>query len=91
MLYELSPERGIDPGLTERFLRSLPDVVDASVWFLDGDLKAHVTVFEEAPQTGRDLQAACMDALGLHQTPRDIVMFSARPPAQSDRRVQRAA
>lgn len=81
MLYELTAVRGIDPKVTESFLLSQPHVVDASVWFLDGQLQAHVTVHDEAHITRRGLQAACMDELGLHQTPRDILLIQARPKA----------
>ena len=81
MLYELNSTHGVDPALTERFLLSQPDVVNASVSFLDGELRAHVTVLDEAPTDGRRLQAACMDVLGLHQTPRNILLSHARPKA----------
>ena len=81
VLYHLTAVRGIDPKLTESFLLSQPDVVDASVWFLDGELQAHVTVLDQAEVSRRTLQAACMDELGLHQTPRDIMLIQARPRA----------
>lgn len=73
--------RGIDPKLTECFLLTQPDVVDASVWFSQGNLVAHVTVFDEADVNGRSLQALCMDELGVHQTPREIRLSMARPRA----------
>lgn len=77
----VSEFRGIDPKLTESFLLSQPAVVDASVWFSNGDLHAHVTVIDEYAGTRRELQAACMEQLGLHQTPRDILLIQARPRA----------
>lgn len=69
---------GIDPKLTESFLLSQPDVVDASVWISDGELNAHVTVHDESFVSHRALQASCMDELGLHQTPRNILLVNAR-------------
>lgn len=73
--------RGIDPKLTEGFLLTQPDVVDASVWFSQGNLLAHVTVFDENDVTSRALQALCLDELGVHQTPREIRLSQARPRA----------
>lgn len=72
---------GIDPKLTENFLLSQPEVLDASVWFSQGSLLAHVTVCDETTVNHRALQAACMDELGLHQTPREIRLIHARPRA----------
>ena len=77
-VYDRAAVRGIDPKVTESFLLSQPEVVDASVWFLDGDLQAHVTVLDEAAVTRRALQARCMEELGLHQTPREILLMAAR-------------
>lgn len=73
--------RGIDPKLTESFLLTQPDVLDASVWFSRGDLLAHVTVFDENDVNSRSLQALCLDELGVHQTPREIRLSQARPRA----------
>jgi hypothetical protein len=81
VLYQLTAVRGIDPKITESFLLSQPSVVDASVWFLEGNLQAHVTVLDDAEVSRRSLQASCMEELGLHQTPRDILLIQARPKA----------
>lgn len=70
--------RGIDPKLTENFLLGQPEVLDASVWFSHGNLVAHVTVCDEVDITHRTLQEACMNELGLHQTPREIRLIFAR-------------
>lgn len=64
--------RGIDLKLTEQYLLGMSDVLDASVWWSDGALNAHVTVTEDSPLERRDIQAACMTDLGLHQTPRAL-------------------
>jgi len=51
------------------------------VWFSQGTLLAHVTVCDETDIDHRALQAACMNELGLHQTPREIRLIHARPRA----------
>jgi hypothetical protein len=70
--------RGIDPKLTEQFLLTQPDVVDASVWWNGDRLYAHVIVAEEANYTRRELQAACLETLGLPQTPHELTLVAAR-------------
>ncbi len=69
----LSP-RGIDPKLTESYLMNLMGVVDASVFWHEGDLNAYVTVLDDTPFTVRDYQSCCMQDLGLHQTPKNITI-----------------
>ncbi len=81
MLGERLEVRGIDPKLTENFLLSQPDVLDASVWFTQGNLLAHVTVLDEVGLNARALQSACLEELGVHQTPREIRLIAARPRA----------
>ena len=78
---ERATERGIDPRHTENFLLSQPEVLEASVWFQDGDLEAHVTVLDELAVPMRELQARCMNEIGLHQTPRNILMIQSRARA----------
>ncbi|MBL8061193.1 MAG: hypothetical protein JNK63_10825 [Chthonomonas sp.] len=74
--------RKTDPKVTEKYLMNLVGVVDASVYWSKGDLNAHVTVLGDAPLTAHDFQRCCMEDLGLHQTPRNVVI---------DLRVPRAA
>ena len=81
MLGERLDVRGIDPKLTENFLLTQPDVLDASVWFSQGNLMAQVTVIDEVGLNARALQGACMEELGVHQTPRQIRLIAARPRA----------
>lgn len=81
MRSDQSSVRGINPKVTEQFLLTQPAVVDASVWFSNGDMVAHVTVLDEVNVTRRALQAACLMELGVHQTPRDIMFLMARPKA----------
>lgn len=54
---------------------TLPDVVDASVWYADRGLMAHVTVTGEQPITARKIQAECLEKLGVHQTPHDVFLI----------------
>lgn len=77
----MSERPGIDPKTTEMFLLSQPEVSDASVWLSDGDLHAHVTVMDEQLVSRRALQGRCMNELGLHQTPRNILLIQARARA----------
>ena len=70
---------GVDPRITEALLQSQEGVLDASVWFHDGDLAAHVTVCDDAGWTVRELQAVCLTTIGIHQTPRTLLLISARP------------
>lgn len=74
---------GIDPKRTEALLQAQEGVLDASVWFHDGDLAAHVTVRDDAGWTARDLQAVCLETIGIHQTPRTVLLINARPTAGS--------
>jgi hypothetical protein len=67
--------KGIDPKQTENFLLTLPEVLDASVWFADQGLMAHVTVTGDKSITARKLQSECMHRLGLHQTPREVYLI----------------
>ena len=78
-IIELMP--GIDSRLTESFLLSHQGVLDASVWIRSGKMIAHVTMRDDSPWTPRELQAACAFELGLHQTPREFLVLSARPLA----------
>ncbi|MHB8637786.1 MAG: hypothetical protein ACYC96_15080 [Fimbriimonadaceae bacterium] len=70
---------GVDPRVTEALLQAQDGVEDASVWFHHGDLAAHVTVRDDAGWTVRNLQAICLTTIGIHQTPRTVLLISARP------------
>lgn len=67
--------KGVNPKRTENFLLTLPDVVDASVWYGDEGLMAHVTVCGDQSLTSRRIQSECMNELGLHQTPREVFLI----------------
>lgn len=67
-----------DPKVTENFLLNQPEVLDASVWFTEGSLMAHVTIEDDNAVSVSALQKACLDSLGLHQTPRQIFKICAR-------------
>ena len=75
-LHEVMP-KGINPKLTEQFLLSCPEVLDASVLWSDGALFAFVTVGEQEDITPIEIQGNCMDHIGLHQTPRVIKLMRA--------------
>lgn len=76
--------RNIDPKLTECYLLALADVLDASVFWCDGDLRACVTVHDGANYSEKGLQALCLTDLGIHQTPRAVTLIgAARRPNQS--------
>lgn len=66
--------RKANPKLTETYLMNLAGVLDASVFWSQGDLNAHVTVLGDTPFTEKDIQRCCMEDLGLHQTPRNVTL-----------------
>ncbi|MCW5942467.1 MAG: hypothetical protein KIS66_09565 [Fimbriimonadaceae bacterium] len=64
----------VNPRVTERFLAGMPGVLDARVTYSGTQLAALVTVCEEARTDPRDLQRACLLTIGIHQTPRRVVL-----------------
>jgi len=70
--------KGINPRLTEQYLLSMTEVIDASVMWSEGVLHAYVTVPDDLPVSRHALQSRCMEELGLHQTPRVITFMRAR-------------
>ena len=71
----------IDPKLTEQYLLTQPDVVDASVWFEQGEMRAHVTLLDTSDMTPHELRLQCACELGLQFTPKYFVCLNARPRA----------
>jgi len=69
---------GINPVVTEQFLRRQPEVVDASVWYTRGCLNAAVTLLDGARTEARALRALCRKALGKNQAPTEITCSYAR-------------
>lgn len=69
---------GVDPQLTERFLKTLPEVYDASVWASHDGLAARVTMLESHEATHFQIRRLCLENLGLHQTPRSIEIVRQR-------------
>ncbi|HRF58859.1 MAG TPA: hypothetical protein PLH94_02965 [Fimbriimonadaceae bacterium] len=69
---------GVDPKLTECYLLGRNDVLDASVWLSDGMLHAHVTTFDRGGIDRDTLRRACLEELGIHQTPREVTLVAAR-------------
>ncbi len=75
--------RGIDPKLTERYLLGMGDILDASVWWDHGSLRACVTVVDSTPITDQEIKQKCVEELGLHQTPRAITFYGRRAAENS--------
>lgn len=73
--------RQIDPKVTEQYLLTQPDVVDASVWFEHGEMMAHVTLLDSGSISAKELRIQCACELGLHLTPKHFVCLQARPKA----------
>ncbi len=69
---------GIDPKLTENYLLGHSEVLEASVFWNQGQLTAHVTLIDESKWTPRKLKAMVCEDLGLHQTPREVTFHLAR-------------
>ncbi|MBX3096102.1 MAG: hypothetical protein KF812_04510 [Fimbriimonadaceae bacterium] len=63
-----------DPRRTEAFLRTQPDVVDASVWSSNGALLSRVTVSQDSRLSPSDIQHACRSNLGAAMTPRLVML-----------------
>ncbi|MEQ1934585.1 MAG: hypothetical protein ABL962_12035 [Fimbriimonadaceae bacterium] len=70
----LSLVEGINPTITERFLQMQPSVIDASVWYTRGHLKAVVTIEEGSGVEVARLQEKCEVLLGSSQTPNEITL-----------------
>jgi len=70
--------KGIIPKLTESYLMNLVGVVDASVWWEEGSLNAHVVVLDDAPFDAKSMRSCCMQDLGIHQTPRSLTIACRR-------------
>ena len=68
----------IDPKITEEFLLTQEDVMDASVWIDRGGLRAHVTPVPGESLNELLLQGVCAAHIGSEQTPNQILMFESR-------------
>lgn len=66
-----------DIKVTETFLQVQEGVLDASVWFQDGDLVAHVVLHGSADWNPENLHSACLIELGENATPRAITVMKA--------------
>lgn len=67
--------RASDPKRTEAFLRGQDGVLDASVWYGEGGLRAHVTPVSTYAVCELDLRRACTEGLGEAQTPTSILVL----------------
>ena len=64
--------------VTEMYLLSQPDVLDASVWMEEGCMLAHVTLNEGSKWTERSLRLRIALDLGMNQTPSEMVLMGAK-------------
>lgn len=78
MLLAARELRDLDLKAVEGCLMEHPDVIDASVWWSDGVLCAHVTVFERHDCRISGLQEACLERLGANHTPTRVTLMAAR-------------
>jgi hypothetical protein len=67
-----------DLKTTEYFLLTQDGVLDASVWFTEGDMMANIVVYDGMSLRAEDLQRACLVELGAHQTPKSIMLMNSR-------------
>jgi hypothetical protein len=67
-----------DLKATEYFLLTQEGVLDASVWYTEGDMVANIVVYDGMSVRAEDLQRACLVELGAHQTPKNIMLMNAR-------------
>lgn len=70
--------RAIDLKVTEDYLMSLPDVLDASAWWSESGIAAHVTVHDRCQTTPEVIQRACVEVIGEEHAPNEVVFFRAR-------------
>lgn len=73
--------KGISLRRTEEFLKGLPEVVDAQVGYDEHGMTAQVVVSGREHVTAKGLQSECLHQLGLHQTPRNVLLTWALPLA----------
>ena len=73
--------RAIDLKVTEDYLMSLPDVLDASAWWSDDGISAHVTVHDRCNSTPEVIQRACVETIGEDYSPQEVLFFRARRQA----------
>ncbi len=71
---------GVSPHRTAAYLSARDDVLDAVVLMHAGELEADVVVAAWAAPSERELKRACLESLGLHQTPRRIRLRAALRP-----------
>lgn len=64
--------------LTEQFLLKQPGIVDADVWYADGQLNADVTLSDDSDWNVRTLRQACAREIGLEHTPSNVQILLAR-------------
>jgi hypothetical protein len=71
----------VDPKITEEFLLTQENVLDASVWLDQGALRAHVTPVPGVSLDELTLKGVCAAHIGDRQTPNDIVLIAPRASA----------
>jgi hypothetical protein len=81
----VDPRSAIQTHLTQAMLAAQEGISEASVWFDNDEMVAHVTVLEGSEWSPLDLQRLCAEQLGLHQTPRRIYLVATRPTFDSIR------
>ncbi|MFW5697973.1 MAG: hypothetical protein ACOCX1_05405 [Fimbriimonadaceae bacterium] len=73
-----SVPHGISLRQTENYLLSLDGVLEAHVLWQKGNMTAHITVNDAEHFRPIYFQRKCCDELGLHQTPRRVVLMMAQ-------------
>jgi len=77
MLRFMETTRSVDPKVTESFLMTQDGVLDASVWFDHGKLRAHVTLEATAECDPKKLSELCAVTVGRDHTPSEFVVIDA--------------
>jgi hypothetical protein len=73
-----SVPHGISLRQTENYLLTLEGVLEAQVHWQRGEMVAHITVTDAEMFRPIYFQRKCCDELGLHQTPRKVVLMMAQ-------------
>ena len=62
----------VDPKITEKYLRALPDVLDVHVWIERGELRAKILMSAGSSTSQQEVQEMCAYDLGWSYVPRRI-------------------
>lgn len=81
MAFSPDSKAQVNISVAQSFLCSIDNVLSASVWQRGQTIMARVTVTENATVTETDLQTACLEQIGVLNTPTAILLERRVRPA----------